>query len=94
MLISFPLSGYKAVSIALLSIFGIVSYFLTFKLLKDIDTKKLGGNYIKYGLYYYLLSSLATWFLAYIMVSQGKTDLYYNSVYFYMHFLYNGFSGS
>jgi hypothetical protein len=34
---------------------------------------------------------LATWFLAFVIVTQGKTDLYYNTVYFYLHFLYNGF---
>jgi len=91
MLISFPLSGYNLFSIALLSTFGIVSYFLTFGILKDLDNNKAGSNFIKYGLYYYLLSSLATWFLAYVIVTQGKTDLYYNTVYFYLHFLYNGF---
>ena len=91
MLISFPLSGYKLFSIALLSLFGITSYFLTFRLLKDLNAYSVGAKFIRYGLFYYLLSSLATWFLAYVIVSQGKTDLYYNTVYFYLHFLYNGF---
>jgi len=91
MLFSFILSGYKAFSIVLLSIFGLTSYVLSFKLLKDLIGKTIADKLVKYGIYYYLISSLATWFLAYVIVSQGKTELYYNTVYFYLHFLYNGF---
>jgi len=91
MLISFPLSGYKVFSIALLSIFGITSYVLSYRILKDIEGSSIAVKLIKYGIYYYILSSLATWFLAGVIVTQGKTDLYYNTVYFYLHFLYNGY---
>lgn len=91
MLISFPLSGYKVFSIAILSIFGITSYVLSFRVLKDIKGNTIAVKLIKYGIYYYILSSLATWFLAGVIVTQGKTDLYYNTVYFYLHFLYNGY---
>ncbi len=91
MLISFPLNGYKVFSIVLLSVFGITSYVLSFKLLKDINGVGTTVKLVKYGIYYYLLSSLATWFIAGVVVTQGKTDLYYNTVYFYLHFLYNGY---
>ncbi len=91
MLISFPLSGYKAFSIVLLSIFGITSYVLSYRLLKDINGKNIAVKLIKYGIYYYLLSSLATWFLAGVLLTEGRTTLYYNTIYFYLHFLYNGF---
>lgn len=91
MLISFPLSGYKVFSIVLLSVFGITSYVLSFKLLKDLKGGSVAVKFIKYGIYYYILSSFATWFLAGVLVTQGKTDLYYNTVYFYLHFLYNGY---
>ena len=91
MLLSFPLGGYKLFSIVLLCLFGVTSYVLSFKLLKDIKGGSISTKLIKYGIYYYLLSSLATWFLAYVLVSQGKTELYYNTVYFYLHFLYNGY---
>lgn len=91
MLISFPLGGYKVFSIVLLAVFGLTSYVLSFRILKDLQGKNTSAKLIKYGIYYYLLSSLATWFLAYVIVTQGKTDLYYNTVYFYLHFLYNGF---
>ena len=91
MLFSFPLGGYKLFSIVLLCLFGVTSYILSFLLLKDIKGKSIAVKFIKYGIYYYILSSLATWFLAYVLVSQGKTELYYNTVYFYLHFLYNGY---
>lgn len=91
MLISFPLGGYKVFSIVLLSVFGIASYVLSYRLLKDIKGKSIAIKLIKYGIYYYLLSSLATWFLAGVIVTQGKTALYHNTIYFYLHFLYNGY---
>jgi len=91
MLISFPLGGYKVFSIVLLAVFGLTSYVLSFRILKDLQGNNTSAKLIRYGIYYYLLSSLATWFLAYVIVNQGKTDLYYNTVYFYLHFLYNGF---
>jgi len=91
MLISFPLGGYKIFSIVLLSVFGLTSYVLSYRLLKDIKGNSVAHRLVKYGIYYYILSSLATWFLAGVLVSQGKTDLYHNTVYFYLHFLYNGY---
>lgn len=91
MLISFPLGGYKVFSIVLLAVFGLTSYVLSFRILKDLQVNNTSDKLIRYGIYYYLLSSLATWYLAFVIVTQGKTDLYYNTVYFYLHFLYNGF---
>jgi hypothetical protein len=91
MLISFPLGGYKVFSIVLLAVFGLTSYVLSFRILKDLQGNNTSTKLIRFGIYYYLLSSLATWFLAFVIVTQGKTDLYYNTVYFYLHFLYNGF---
>ena len=91
MLISFPTGGYKAFSIALLAIFGLTSYVLSYRLLVDLKGTGYALKLIRFAIYYYLLSSLATWFLAGVILTQGKTDLYYNTVYFYLHFLYNGF---
>jgi len=91
MLVSFPLGGYKLFSIVLLSAFGLISYVISFQLLNDLKGSSIAVKFIKFGIYYYLLSSLATWFLAYVLVTKGKTALYYNTVYFYLHFLYNGF---
>jgi len=91
MLISFPLGGYKLFSIVLLAVFGITSYVLSFRILKDLQGNNTAAKLIKFGIYYYLLSGLATWYLGFVMATQGKTELYHNTIYFYLHFLYNGF---
>jgi hypothetical protein len=91
MLFSFPLAGYKAFSIVLLSVFGISSYVLLIRVLKDLEKTSVANKLVKYGIYYYLLSSLATWFLVAVIITQGKSILYHNTIYFYLHFLYNGF---
>ncbi len=91
MLISYPSGGYGVFSIVLLSVYGIASYVLSFRLLKDIQDSGVVGKLIKYGIYYFLLSSIASWFIGIFVATQGKTDLYYNTVYLYMHFLYNGY---
>ena len=64
---------------------------LSFKMLADLKERNTSSNLIRYGIYYYLLSSLATWFLVFVIIKFGKTALYYNTIYFYLHFLYNGF---
>ena len=91
MLISFPIGGYKVFSIVLLAIFGLTSYVLSYRLLLDLKGSGYALKLIRFAIYYYILSSFATWFLAGVLLTQGKTDLYYNTVYFYLHFLYNGF---
>jgi hypothetical protein len=91
MLISFLIGGYGLFSVILLSIFGFTSYVLSYRLLRDLSGRSYAVRFIRYGIYYYLLSSLATWFLAGVILTQGKSDLYYNTVYFYLHFLYNGY---
>lgn len=92
MLISFPLQGYKLFSIVFLSVFLVVSYLYLLHMFVVLKTiKSLGSKYVKTGIMYYLISSLAIWTVAIITIKFGKIDLYFNAVYFYLHFLYNGF---
>lgn len=92
MLISFPLQGYKFFSISSLSLFLLASYVYLWGTLKTLKSKKtVSTKFIRTGIYYYYLSSMAIWAIAFITVKIGKTDLYYNAIYFYLHFLYNGF---
>jgi len=92
MLISFPIQGYKLFSIVFLSVFLIVSYLYLIEVYKVLkEDKSYDSRFIKIGIFYYFLSSLAIWMIAIVTVKYGKTTLYYNSVYFYLHFLYNGF---
>ena len=92
LLISFPLQGYKLFSIVFLSSFLIASYFYLARILKQIkgDTK-MSSRFIRTGIWYYYLSSIGIWAIAFIVNRYGKTDLYSNAIYFYLHFLYNGF---
>ncbi len=92
MLVSFPIQGYKLFSIIFLSVFLITSYFYVFDILKQLrSNKEWSAKFIRTSVYYYYLSSIAIWAVAIISVKIGKTDLYHNTVYFYLHFLYNGF---
>ncbi len=92
MLLSFPLQGYKVFSIVFLSVFGIAAYFYLAAMLKELKAhKSYSAKFIKTGIFYYFLSSIAIWAIAIITIKLGKTTLYYNSIYFYLHFLYNGF---
>jgi hypothetical protein len=91
MLFSFPFSGYKAFSIVLLVVFGVSSYILSFNILKHLYGSNTSTKLIRFSIYYYLISSLATWFLVFVIIKFGKSNLYYNTIYFYLHFLYNGF---
>ena len=91
MLVSFPLYGYKVFSIALLTLFRISSFILSIGFLKDVKGHSADVYFIHYWLYCYLHSSLATWCLPYVVINYGKEALYYNIVYAYLHFLYNGF---
>ena len=92
MLISFPIQGYKLFSIILLTIFLLTSYIYLWQLFKAIRKQNsYSVRFIKTGIIYYYLSSLAIWAIAIISVKIGKNDLYHNAIYFYLHFLYNGF---
>lgn len=94
MLLSFPLQGYKVFSIVLLSTFLITSYIYIQQFLKHFNSKAISRPillFIKSSLFFYILSSLGIWAIGIVVATQGKTDLYYNSIYFYLHFLYNGF---
>ena len=92
MLISFPLEGYKLFSIVFLSIFLLTSYVYLWRLNKDIrSNKSLSTRFIRTGIFYYFLSSMAIWAIAIISIKFGKNEFYHYAIYFYLHFLYNGF---
>lgn len=91
MSVSFPFFGYKVFSITLLSVFGISSAILSVKIYRQLSAKTPANQLIKWSLIFYLLSSLATWFIPVAVVKFGKEVIYFNSIYFYLHFLYNGF---
>lgn len=93
MLISFLIGGYGPVSIGFSVCSIIVSYFYAWNLWKDTSHLKhlLSVVTLRFALSCLVVSSLATYALAYMKVA-GIMDLRYynNAVYFYLHFQYNG----
>ncbi|MEJ8755623.1 hypothetical protein WG947_01330 [Pontibacter sp. H259] len=98
MLLSFPVQGYGAVSITFSTAHILLTYWFANRFLKDARTAKvtsgehsLSFRFVKAALFFLVLSSLGPWAMGPIMASgQSGTALYYNGIYFYLHFLYNG----
>lgn len=94
MLLSFPFQGYALWSIVFSTLFLVVSYLLVYWVIKnknDLATLKWSFAFIKSALYYLALSSIGPWALGLIMALGGKETIWYQlSVYFYLHFQYNG----
>ncbi|HLF52314.1 hypothetical protein, partial [Flavobacterium sp.] len=58
---------------------------------KQIDQNLLSKNWFKAALFFNIISSLGTFYLAYMMASKNLVqDLYLSSIYYYLHFQYNG----
>lgn len=94
MLLSFPFQGYALWSIVFSTLFLVVSYLLVYWVIKnknDLATLKWSFAFIKSALYYLALSSIGPWALGLIIAIGGKETIWYQlSVYFYLHFQYNG----
>jgi len=92
-LISFPLQGYSPLSIIFSTLFIICSYIFGFFVLKDLKgDQSIPVKFIRWAIYYLFLSSLGPWSLGAIMnLGLRDTDWYPLSIYFYLHFFYNGF---
>ena len=94
MLISFPLQGYGLFSIFFSNISIAVSYVFAVMFWKDLNTlsiKKVGHWWIKAALVFNVLSSLGAFSLAFMMVTKNlHQNWYLASVYFFLHFQYNG----
>ena len=94
MLISFPLQGYGLFSIFFSNISIAVSYVFAFMFWKDLNKlpiKTVGHWWIKAALVFNVLSSLGAFSLAFMMVTKNlRQNWYLASVYFFLHFQYNG----
>ena len=93
LLISFTLSGYGVTSIVLSSLTIFISfafaiiYFGSIKKLKDLDCK----NWFSAALVFLVISSIGTFYLSYITATRQMTEHgYLASIYWYLHFQYNG----
>ncbi|WP_276498986.1 hypothetical protein [Pontibacter litorisediminis] len=98
MLLSFPVQGYGAVSISFSTAHILLSYWFILRFLKDARAQEvsqgkhsLSFRFVKGALFFLGLSSLGPWAMGPIMATgHSGSELYYNAIYFYLHFLYNG----
>ncbi len=93
MLFSFPFQGYGPVSITFSTLSIFASYYLAFVIwkVKDESTNSTSHSFLLAGLFYLVLSSIGPFATA-PLIAMGKagTALYFNAIYFYLHFQYNG----
>ncbi len=94
MLIAFSIGGYNAVSIFFSVSAVIISYLFTIDFLRDIRKIKLlvtSAYWFSAALIFNVIASLGTFALAYMMATKHLDQhQYLASVYFYLHFQYNG----
>lgn len=94
MLFSFPFEGYAAISISFSTLFVAVSYWFSWRFFKD--TKQENGNQVsirfaRFALIFLVISSIGPFSLGPIIANGGRgSHIYFNALYFYLHFQYNG----
>ena len=94
MLLSFPFQGYALFSIIFSTLFLFASYWFAGFFMKYVSASyKKTNSYkcVKFALWYMVLSSVGPWTLGAIMNTLGAESIWYRlSIYFYLHFQYNG----
>jgi hypothetical protein len=93
MLVAFPLQGYKVLSISFSTLSVLGGFYLAIVIWKAI-TKLHASVSLKFlaaGLFYLVLSSIGP-FATGPLIAMGKTGtpIYFDVIYFYLHFQYNG----
>ena len=94
MMFSFPFQGYAFASITFSTLYLFCSYYLVyilFKEIKQIENPQV-KSFVKWGAFYLILSSFGPFSLGFIM-AKGLIDTFWYklSIYWFLHFLYNGF---
>ncbi|UJH90848.1 hypothetical protein LZ575_19320 [Antarcticibacterium sp. 1MA-6-2] len=94
MLFSFPFQGYALFSITFSTLFLIASYWLAWFFFKKVPLhhkRTYSWKCIKASLIYLIISSIGPWAIGGVMATLGNTSIWYKlSIYFYLHFQYNG----
>jgi hypothetical protein len=93
MLASFPEQGYKAVSISFSTLSIASGYYwaiVTWKALKQIETNA-SHRFLNWALIYMVFSSIGPFATApLIAIGKQGQPIYFDAIYFYLHFQYNG----
>ena len=94
MLLSFPFQGYGPVSIFFSTASVLASWWFAYKVWIENGLAVQGNlvvQLIRWSVFFLVLSSLGTFYLAWLMGNHiNKAELYFGAVYFYLHFQYNG----
>lgn len=93
MLVSFPVQGYGLFSISFSTAYLFCSYHLIWLIFRNTRASDNPEHrYWHWGGFYLFLSSLGPYALGYFMAKDmGNTIWYPLSIYWFLHFLYNGF---
>ncbi|GGA94496.1 hypothetical protein GCM10011511_17240 [Puia dinghuensis] len=94
MLVSFTLQGYGAVSIFFSALSVVFYYWFAWQFSMDLLKVSLPGIVkacTRAALFFLVLSSAGPFLLGYSMSHElGDMNFYYNAIYLYLHFQYNG----
>ncbi len=94
MLCTFPFQGYSFLSITFSTLFLFASYWYAWFFIRNTPKNLKHSNWYKYiriALFYNVISTLGPWALGIVMATLGKASVWYKiSIYFYLHFQYNG----
>ncbi|OAD90329.1 hypothetical protein A7A78_06615 [Aequorivita soesokkakensis] len=94
MLVTFPIQGYALFSIIFSTLFLFASYWISWFAMKNIPRKfknRFSWKLIKTALLYLVYSSIGPWAIGGVMATLGPESIWYKtSIYFYLHFQYNG----
>ena len=94
MLITFPVQGYAFLSISFSTLSLFVSYWFSIMYWKDLNRLRIGGSvhlWFKTALTFNAISSFGPYALAFMLATKNiQPDNYLASVYFFLHFQYNG----
>lgn len=93
MMVSFPLQGYGFYSIlfSALHTFGAILFIIIF-LKKTNHVKSISVWFARMALVFFIISTAGPFSLGYLMANDlGQTKWYNYSIYYYLHFQYNGF---
>lgn len=94
MLFSFPFQGYGAISIAFSTLYVFCSYYLVVLIfrLTRAESASAKSRFLRWGGIYLIASSIGPYALGYFMANDMGDSIWYNlSIYWFLHFLYNGF---
>ena len=94
MLFTFPFTGYALYSVIFSSISILGGFYLSVMCWKAIaaSPKKISLQFLSWALVYFVISSIGPFTTGPLIVMGYKGEpIYFNAIYFYLHFQYNGF---